>query len=194
MSRAAHFPFFEPVFRRIDLLLQKAEQFIAWERRILGMVHRSETHHDLVNLPEAAERVSACHASTARRKLVSLLVEVAPDAIVVGNSPALCDMLRRLIAAAIEKASTGSQVTIVGSALGRVVTLTFSNDAPKNAPEDWKSHCSSALSWHPNPKPFVDNAPFDQIEDVVTCHGGTIQMIDHPSGGFSWRVTLPVSA
>lgn len=76
-------------------LLEPALRFVEF------LPKRSETHHELVNLPEAAECIIRRYEFVARRKSVELTASVAPDALVVGNSATLHDALRKLIAAVV---------------------------------------------------------------------------------------------
>ena len=175
----------EPVIHSIDLILKKVERLIAWEREILGLEARKTAHHDLVNLPELAERIANSYGEAAKRKAVKVIVNIAPDALVVGDSGALHEMIRQLIVSALQGAPHGGRVTVCGAVSDGIVELCFSTNGLEPRRPDQHSLLQTAA--------LAPGEPCKQVKRVLASHGGRMKMCGSLLTGTQLLVRLPVS-
>lgn len=83
-------------------------------------------HRDLVNLPAIAEQLAARYAETADERAVRILVNVAPDALLIGDGASIHWVLAQLVAIAVDDAPYGGRVMISGAVSNGVITITLS--------------------------------------------------------------------
>jgi K+-sensing histidine kinase KdpD len=140
-----------------------------------------EEQSALVNLPLLADQVAAEYEDSADQKFVRIKLDVAPDALVIGNSSEFRRVLAHLLAAAVENAPRGSIVSIVGEMSRGVVTLTISDDR----------YTTTRRFQSDEQFPRGD---YELIEGIVATHGGSTQISRSAKDGFSFQLRIPVRA
>jgi signal transduction histidine kinase len=178
MPRAIQSTFFEPLIHGLDVMLAKAERVMTGERANPDLDVVAVSHHrDLVNLPGVAEQVAAQCEDAAEARSVHLFVDVAPDALVIGDSVELHRVVEELVSSVLESTPNGSCVTISGTVVHGVVTLTFS------------SHHSSRQA--AAPPPGLSFCP-SEVGRILRAHGGRLEVSNRLGEGSRFEVRLPV--
>ena len=146
---------------------------------------------DLVNLPCVAEQIAAHYEEMADEKAVRIFVEIAPDALIIGDVADLHRAIAQLVLDALGRAPCGGRVLIFGETSGGMVTLTISGDESRNMaahlPNAWDCFCAR---WRES-----RHAPWDGqilVEEIVAEHGGHLETMKNSDDGLSVALWLPV--
>jgi K+-sensing histidine kinase KdpD len=192
MPRAITSTCFKPFIHGLDVMLAKAERLVARERvepdSHFGKIGE---HHDLVNLPGVAEQVATDNEAAAEARSVHLFVDVAPDALVIGDSHDLHRVVEQLVAQALANTPRGGCVTISGEVAYGVVTLTFSSHRPAIQAANL-SRLSPRLD-ATRCDPFPQSRFFPgEVGQILRAHHGRMEVSDRPGQGPHCVVRLPV--
>lgn len=193
MPRAIQSTFFEPLIHALDVILAKAERVMTRERANPDLDVDAVRHHrDLVNLPGVADQVAAQWEDAAEARSVHLLVDVAPDALVVGDSYDLHRVVEQLVAGALENTTSGGCVTISGSVSHGVVKMLFSGHSP-STPSEARSRFQrdAGATKGGFPSPDSSFCPSD-VGQILRAHGGRLEVGSQPGRGLRFEVHLPV--
>ncbi|MDB6154502.1 MAG: hypothetical protein JWL90_2955 [Chthoniobacteraceae bacterium] len=147
----------------------------------------SKPHLDLVNLPLVAEQIAAHHGETASQKEVCIMVDVAPDVLVIGDLVELRRALAQIVADALENTPPGGRVIIAGETSNGSVTLTISDDGPcTTAPHIWERLYGNTRS---GPGAGIGQRV---VEEVIKSHGGRSDVARQAKKGSRFVLQLPV--
>jgi signal transduction histidine kinase len=193
MPRTIQSTFFEPLVHGLDVILAKAERAMAREGANPDLDAVAANHHrDLVNLPRIAEQVAAQFEDGAQARSVHLFVDVAPDALMVGDSCELHLAVEHLVAAVIAATPCGGWVLIAGAASHGVITLTFSSHSP-GGPSEIGSHfplgAGAARQSLPSPG---SRSSLSEVAHILSDHGGRLEVSNQPGEGSRYEIRLPV--
>jgi signal transduction histidine kinase len=178
MPRAIQSTFFEPLIHGLDVMLAKAERVMTGERANPDLDLLAVSHHrDLVNLPGVAEQVAAQCENAALARSVHLFVDVAPDALVIGDSVDLHRVVEQLVSSVLEGTPDRGCVTISGTVAHGVVTLTFSSHHPNRQ----GAATPPGLNFYPS-----------EVGRILRTHGGRLELSNQPGHGARFEVRLPV--
>ncbi len=97
-------------------------------------------HRDLVNLPGLSERIAALHAPEAGRRSIELVVDIAPDAVVLGDPENLRRIMDSLMMDALDGTPEGGCVTVTGEVSKGMVSLSFSSHSSRVRPPTSLQH------------------------------------------------------
>jgi signal transduction histidine kinase len=194
MPPAATSTFLQPLIHGLDLALAKLGTVIARERaRLEGGAYPGSHHRDLVNLPSVAEHVAREHRNDAGARFVRFLIDVAPDALVIGDSNELHRFIERLVLDALDRTPVGGSVVISGTITHGIVTLVFASHGPWRSSE---SACGgpteASLARRSSRLPPRDFCP-TELETILRAHHGEMDVSVNPGERAHFVVRLPVS-
>lgn len=179
MPRAIESTFFEPLIHGLDVMLAKAERVIARDRAKPD-ADAIRHHRDLVNLPRVAEQVAAQCEEDADARSIHLFVDVAPDALVVGDSCELHRVVEQLLASALANTPNGGCVMISGAISRGVVTLVFSSHSPAARSE---IHSRFQRGFGAIRSSFFRS----DVGYILRAHGGRLEVSDQGKKAFALR-------
>jgi hypothetical protein len=177
MSRTTTAMFFEPFIHGADAMLRRVERLVGVTPATGADAAAPPRAWMLVNLPGVAEQIAASYEAEAEARSVRLLVDLAPDALVIGDSTDLHRMVDHLVASALEGAPDGGWHIISGMVLDGVVTLTFRSSGAGRAAPTFQSPsiCASAVG------------------QILRAHDGRMEMSESSENGSRYLVRLPVA-
>ena len=151
-----------------------------------------ESVRELVNLPYVAEQVASYYEEMAMEKEVRILVEVASDALIIGNLDELRRALAQLVLNTVEVTPCGRRITISGEASRGVITLTVCNCRPRGV-AGW---IFSAWGFFLRPaRRGLPHASWDGenfVENITEAHGGELKTIRNAGAELCVVIRLPV--
>lgn len=150
----------------------------------------SPTNHgdDLVNLPGAVEQIAARFEAGTTARAVRLFVDVAPDALVIGDSLGLRRTLEMLVENVLEKTANGGCVTICGTESHGTVTLTIASHGMVDSVQPNRGAgvvAPSALAGEPS--------VLSVAESIIEAHGGTMAISYQQPRESRFQIRLPVA-
>lgn len=149
-------------------------------------------NRELVNLPVVAEQVAAYYHEVADAKSICIVVDVAPDVLVIGDVAGLRRAVAQVVANVLEKAPPGGRVIISGETSNGIATLTVSDNGLCRMEEASSHIWNRFYQAKRTESPKALGAGQGLVDEIVKAHGGRTELTSQPHAGSRVVLRLPV--
>jgi signal transduction histidine kinase len=187
--------FLEPLVHGASVFLRKVERLIGGhiQEKRDGANARPGSPKAFVNLPSVLEQIAARRRSEPGDESTPLVVDIEPDALVLGDFAGLSEAVEILVATTLQNTPAGDCATVWGATQDGVVTLIFStgcrNQRIEEPPMDFVDRCFAGRM---PPFPKLKSSP-RRASRIIEAHGGSIEINNQLEHRSRILVRLPVS-
>jgi signal transduction histidine kinase len=147
-------------------------------------------------LGEAIDEAIAIGASAARERTATIRKEAAGDVQIEGERAGLVRALSNLVVNAIRYSPAGSEVRIAVRAIDDVCEIDVADRGPGVPSAERQRIFERFVRLAPARREHPEGSGLGLaiVEQIVSAHGGSVEVLDHEGGGALFRVRLPVTS